>query len=153
MRYRLILLSLLTLLAACSSLNQLKAPNATVTAVRPIQGKGMLPDFAVDLHLTNPNAQALSLRGASYTLSIEGQQLVSGVASKLPELPAYGEADVTLTATPDVLGTLGLAQTLLQSQDISQLHYKFTARLDLAALLPDLVIEKEGPLSLPAGKR
>ena len=153
MRYRLILIPLLVLLAACSSLNQLKAPNATVTAVRPIQGKGMLPDFAVDLHLTNPNAQALSLRGASYTLSIEGQQLVSGVASKLPELPAYGEADVTLTATPDVLGTLGLAQKLLQSQDISQLHYKFTARLDLAALLPDLVIEKEGPLSLPAGKR
>ena len=71
----------------------------------------------------------------------------------MPTLPAYGEADVTLTATPDVLGTLGLAQKLLQSQNISQLRYKFTARLDLAALLPDLVIEKEGALSLPAGKR
>jgi LEA14-like dessication related protein len=137
-------LLLFCLLAACSNLTDLKTPTATVMAVRPIASKGMLPNFAIDLHLSNPNAQDLSLRGASYTLSLEGQELVSGVTNKLPVLPAYGEADVTLTAVPDVLATLGLAQKLMQKGGINALHYRLEARLDLAALLPDMVIEKEG---------
>ena len=133
-------------IAACTNLYALQPPTATVTAVRPVASKGLVPNFAIDLHLSNPNDQELALRGASYQLSLEGQPLVSGVASKLPALPAYGEADVTLTATPDVLGALGLAQKLMQQGDISTLRYRLEARLDLAALLPDLVIEKEGTL-------
>lgn len=135
------------LVTACSSLNTLKAPTATVMAVRPLASKGLLPNFAIDLHLSNPNAEELTLRGASYSLSLEGQPLVNGVASKLPVLPAYGEADVTLTAVPDVLGALGLAQQLMQQGDLGALHYRLEARLDLAALMPDLIIEKEGTLS------
>ena len=133
-------------ITACTSLDTLQPPTATVTAVRPVASKGLVPNFAIDLHLSNPNDRELALRGASYQLSLEGQPLVSGVASKLPALPAYGEADVTLTATPDVLGALGLAQKLMQQGDISTLRYRLEARLDLAALLPDLVIEKEGTL-------
>ena len=96
-------------LNGCTNLMELQAPKVSVTSVRPVAGKGLLPNFEIDLHLSNPNDQELSLRGASYALSLEGNPLVSGVASKLPALPAYGETDVTLTAVPDVAGALGIA--------------------------------------------
>ena len=133
-------------LNGCTNLMELQAPKVSVTSVRPVAGKGLLPNFEIDLHLSNPNDQELSLRGASNALSLEGNPLVSGVASKLPALPAYGETDVTLTAVPDVAGALGLAQTLMQGADISKLRYHVEARLDIAAALPDIVIEKEGTL-------
>ncbi len=146
MRQLYILLVAISSLVGCSNLLELKAPNASVTAVRPVAGKGLLPNFEIDLHLSNPNDQELSLRGASYTLELEGNPLVSGVASKLPALPAYGEADVTLTAVPDVVGAVGLAQQLMRGANLSTLKYRFEARLDVAAALPDIVIEKEGTL-------
>lgn len=80
------ILMLVTVLGfdGCTNLMELQAPKVSVTAVRPVAGKGMLPNFEIDLHLSNPNDQELSLRGASYSLSLEGSPLVSGVASKLP---------------------------------------------------------------------
>ena len=53
---------------------------------------------------------------------------------------------MTLTAVPDVVGALGLAQKLMQGANISALKYRLEARLDVAAALPDIVIEKEGTL-------
>lgn len=143
---RVCLIGLLALLTACSSLTGLKAPNATVRAVRVVPSNGLLPDFAIDLHLTNPNDRDLTLRGASYTLSLGSHEVVSGVANKLPVLPAYGQADVTLTATPDISGALGLVQKLMQGNK-KAMHYRLEARFDLAAVLPDLVITKEGDLT------
>ena len=142
------ILMLVTVLGlnGCTNLMELQAPKVSVTSVRPVAGKGMLPNFEIDLHLSNPNDQQLALRGASYTLWLEGNPLVNGVASKLPALPAYGEADVTLTAVPDVVGALGLAQKLMQGANISALKYRLEARLDVAAALPGIVIEKEGTL-------
>ena len=38
-------------LNGCTNLMELQAPKVSVTSVRPVAGKGLLPNFEIDLHL------------------------------------------------------------------------------------------------------
>ncbi|MCD8547001.1 MAG: LEA type 2 family protein [Aeromonadaceae bacterium] len=142
---RLLLLCCL-LLSACASLNPIQAPKVLVNSVVLQPQASGLPQLAISLHLSNPNDRDLSLRGASYDLAVEGHALLSGVANQLPVLPAYGEADVTLLAKPDMLGALALAQQLLSAPPKDGLGYQLHLVLDAGALLPNITLNKAGRL-------
>lgn len=133
-------------LSACASLNPIKPPLVTVNSVALQPQAGGLPQLAISLHLSNPNDRELALRGASYDLSVEGHALLAGVANQLPTLPAYGQADVHLTARPDVMGALALAQQLMSAPPSSGLNYRLNLTLDAGALLPDIRVSKAGRL-------
>ncbi|WP_409420327.1 LEA type 2 family protein [Pseudaeromonas sp. ZJS20] len=141
------------LLSACASLNPVQAPKVLVNSVALQPQASGLPQLAISLHLSNPNDRELSLRGASYDLSVEGHALLSGVANQLPVLPAYGEADVTLLARPDMLGALALAQQLLSAPPKEGLGYQLHLVLDAGALLPNITLEKAGRLGSPTSRQ
>lgn len=42
------------------------------------------PRFEIVLHITNPNRDPLELEGISYTIHLEGNKVMSGVANDLP---------------------------------------------------------------------
>ena len=81
-----------------------ETPSVTFTSFRLLPSSGLTPEFEIGLRVTNPNAQALKLRGLAYTASLDGRELIKGVANDLPVIEAYGTGDVTLTAAPDVMG-------------------------------------------------
>ena len=140
------------LLAGCAGMRPgWETPTVTVKAVRAVPSQGMLPEFEIDLHVVNPNREALKLAGVSYTVSLEGHELIKGVGNDLPVIDGYGEGDFTLNASADLFAGVGLVRQLMSTQK-DTLSYTFEAKLDPGALRPSIRIKDTGEVSL-AGVR
>ena len=139
------------LLAACAGMRPgWEDPTVTVKAVRAVPSQGMLPEFEIDLHVVNPNREALKLVGVSYTVSLEGHELIQGVGKDLPVIDGYGEGDFTLNASADLFAGVGLIRELMSGQK-DALSYKFEAKLDPGALRPTIRVTDSGEVSLSGG--
>ncbi len=136
------------LLSGCAAMqSDFEKPTVTVNSLRALPSQGMAPRFQIGLHVTNPNRKALTLEGISYTVSLEGRKLLNGVANDLPVVPAYGEADFTVTATADLLNGFRLLTDLLQTRR-ETFGYELNARLDLGTYYPFVNISEKGDLKL-----
>ena len=79
-RLTIAILTLAVPLAGCAGLRPgWETPTVTVKSVRALPSQGMLPEFEIDLHIVNPNREALKLAGVSYNVSHEGHELIKGV--------------------------------------------------------------------------
>jgi LEA14-like dessication related protein len=85
--------------------------------------------------------------GLSYTVSLEGRQILSGVANELPAIAAYGEGDITLLATTDLFNSFSLFADLLR-QPRDTFAYEINADLDLGGIYPNINVDKKGQISL-----
>lgn len=136
------------LLTACAGLRPgYETPTVTVQAFRPVPSDGMAPAFEIDLHIVNPNREALELVGVSYTVSIEGHELVQGVGNELPVIEGYGEGEFTLNASTNIFAGLGLIRELMSGRK-DTLSYRFEAKLDPGALRPSIRVTDAGEVSL-----
>lgn len=145
---RFALLALTATLAACSSLgNGFDTPGVSVTSFRSVPGNGVIPEFEIGLRVTNPNPVPLKLRGISYTISLDGRELVTGVNNTLPAVDAYGTGDVAISVVPDVIASIGLITDLLNDPRDS-FSYALEAKLDVGRFLPAIRVRDAGELSL-----
>lgn len=135
-------------LQACAGLRPgFETPSVTVSSFRPLPGDGAVPRFEIGLHIVNPNREALKLEGLAYTVSLEGRELVKGVDNDLPVIEGYGEGDVKLTATPNLLGGIRLVTDLMASPR-DRFSYALEAKLDLGAFTPAIRVRDEGEIAL-----
>lgn len=127
----LVILVFATCLQACNEmLPGYEKPTVTVSKFRALPSDGgAIPNFEIDLHIINPNREALALKGVSYTISLGGHELIKGVANKLPVIEAYGEGDLTLTATANLVAGIQLVSELINSP-ADTMTYEFDAKLD-----------------------
>ena len=139
---------LVALLGGCATVQrEFKEPTVSVTSFRALPSKGMAPRFEIGLHVTNPNRVALELAGLSYSVSIEGHQLLTGVANELPVIEGYGEGNITLLATADLFNSISLISDLMR-QPRDTFTYEIIANLDLGGIYPDIPVKKQGRVSL-----
>lgn len=140
------------LLAGCAGLRPgWETPTVTVKSVRAIPSQGVLPEFEIDLHVVNPNREKLKLAGVSYTVSLEGHELIKGVGNDLPVIEGYGEGDITLNASADLFAGVGLIRELMSTQK-NTLSYEFEAKLDPGALRPSIRVKDTGKVSLTGAR-
>ena len=140
-------LSLLSLLGGCAGLPaDFEEPSLVVTAVDFREQRGMSPQFDVTLHVTNPNRVPLNIAGMSYDIVLAGNKVVSGVASEIPEIAPYGEADFSVSAVLSILGGINLVRQLVNSGD--RIDYEFNARLDVGSFRPRIDIREAGEIRL-----
>jgi LEA14-like dessication related protein len=139
--------------AGCGSFRPgFQTPSVTVSSFKTVPSSGIVPAFEIGLRVTNPNPQALKLDGIAYTISLEGTNLVNGVTNELPTIPAYGQGDVSLSASADLLAGARVVGELLRSGK-RDVDYAFEARLDLAGLLPAVRVRDAGQISLQPGRQ
>lgn len=139
---------LVVTLSACASVRPgFEKPTVTVSSFRAVPGSGAVPKFEIGLHVINPNAEPLKLRGVAYTISLEGQNLIKGVANQLPVIEAYGEGDVLLTASANLLAGARMFSKLLSGPQDS-VRWGLEAKLDVGALVPTIRIREAGEFSL-----
>lgn len=139
-------------LSGCASLPAgYELPVVNVRGVRTVSDGGVVPGFEIDLHVINPNRTALRLDGVFYTVDLEGHRILSGVASQLPSIPAYGEDVVTLNASVDLLSGINLLSELM-SQPRSEFNYDLNAKLDLAGFRRSIKVDQQGLISLPRSR-
>lgn len=142
------LLAALVALTGCAGLRPgFEAPTVNVQGFRAIPTERGFPQFEIDLAVANPNAVALKLAGIAYSVSLDGNELITGVGRELPEVAAYGSETFTVTASLDLLAGAGLVRSLMTKDD-SRFDYAFEARLDPGPLVPDIRVRDEGTVSL-----
>jgi LEA14-like dessication related protein len=112
----------------------------------------MVPRFEIGLHIVNPNRTALKLEGIVYSVILEGHKVLTGVSSDLPLIGAYGEGDVTLIATVDLLSGVSLLASLMNKPQES-FSYELEARLDIGSLRPRIHVREKGEISLAGAAR
>lgn len=136
------------LLSACAALTpRYEQPGISVTSFRLLPADSVNPKFEIGLHITNPNAVELALRGMAYSASIEGQEILTGVNNQLPVIAAYGESDVTLVATANLISGFRLF-TRMMLEGSSTMNYQLRVKLDVGRILPPIVVEKQGKIFL-----
>ena len=137
------------LLSSCAVLNSsFKKPEVSVVNLYALPGEGIEQRFKVILQITNPNATALKLAGMSYGLNLNGYKIVSGVASGIPEIPAYGQSEVELVAAVNALAGIRFLSGLLGAPQ-STFNYRFYADLDTGMpWLGSILVEDGGEIAL-----
>lgn len=129
-----------------------ETPTVGVSSFRALPSDGMVPRFEIDLHIVNPNRTSLQLEGIVYSVILEGRKVLSGVSNDLPVIEAYGEGDVTLTATADLLSSISLLSSLMQ-QPQEKFSYELNARLDIGRFRPNIHVQEKGEISLGGAGR
>ena len=140
------------LLAGCAALGTgREPPSVFLQDFRAVDEPGAagLPAFEITLKVLNPDPEPLRLRGAVYSVRLEGRRLIEGVANDLPEIEGYGEGLITLSAGVDVIGGVRLLAELM-SQPREQFEYRLSARLDPVGFARDIRIEEVGQIDLSA---
>ena len=140
---------MLLLLQGCATLKPLdfEDPSVTVNSVKIVPSEGIAPKFEISLHVVNPNSIALPLRGVAYTVNIEGKQILNGVSNKMPVIAAYGDGDITLSATANLLNSMRLLASLMQNNQ-DQVAYEMSAKLDIGTFAPAIHVKEVGEISL-----
>ena len=134
------------MLAACTAIQpDFQAPSVRLVSFEPVDSGGMAPRFQIGLHVVNPNAQDLNLRGVAYEVYLNRHRVVDGASHELPVVPAYGEADIEVLATVSLLDALQFVNSLLRESD-RPVDYRLTLKLDVGALMPPIRIEDSGRL-------
>lgn len=141
-------LILLTLLQSCAGARPgLEKPGVKVESLQVLDSKGLSQRFRIGLVLTNPNSTALPVDGISYTLSLNGADLLSGVSDQIPTLAAYSETPVSLDVSADLFAALRLLNSLTRAGE-DELEYSLAAKIDLAGWRPSFNVQREGQIDL-----
>jgi LEA14-like dessication related protein len=144
----LILIMSAVLLAACAGMGPgYETPTVTVSSFRALPSDGALPSFEIGLRVINPNREALELQGVAYTVSLEGHEIIKGVANELPIVDGYGEGEFMLTASANLFAGIRLITDLMRS-DGDSLEYEFEAKLDTGGFRPAIRVRESGEISL-----
>jgi hypothetical protein len=145
---QLLLFALLLLLAGCGAMRPgYETPTVTVSSFRSLPAEGGMPSFEIGLRVVNPNREPLELVGAAYTVSLEGRDLIKGVANELPVIDGYGEGTFKLTAAADLLAGARFIADLMRSEKDS-VRYELEAKLDVGGLRPSIRVRDTGEITL-----
>ena len=141
-------ITLAVLLQACAGMRPgYETPTVNINSFRALPSEGMLPTFEIGLHVINPNPEALTLRGVSYTVSLEGHEIIKGVANELPVIDAYGEGQFMLSASADLFAGIRLITDLMSGAN-DNFEYEFAAKLDIGAFRPAIRVSDSGHIDL-----
>jgi LEA14-like dessication related protein len=84
----------------------LQPPTLTVTAVDFTGGDLQRQQLHLTLHVVNPNARAIAIRGIDCSFEVEGQPFAQGSTDAAFTLPASGETDFGLNVTANLNSAL-----------------------------------------------
>ncbi len=138
-------LTTLFLIACVTTPSDFEQPSVSVTSFTPVSSTSISPQFEIVLHIINPNREPLALEGLSYSISLDGNKVMSGVSNDLPTIEPYGETDIKLNASTDLLGGFQLI-TGLMNENKEHIEYEFNAKLDVGVFKPRIEVSKKGTL-------
>lgn len=99
------LVLLLSLLASCASLTKpWEAPEVALAGLRVKELRLAQQTLILTLAVKNPNDRTLPIKGLTYRLKLEGNEIARGSSALDRQIPAFGEALVDVELTGSLLG-------------------------------------------------
>lgn len=131
----------------CAGLPTLESPSVSVQTVRMLSSDALSPEFEVVLSVDNPNPIPLNISTITYDIRVEGESIVNGITDQISSIERYGNGQITISASPDLLtGARVIAQMLRSNR--SALNYDLEAQLDIGRFLPAIKLTDSGQLDL-----
>ena len=127
---------------------KLEHPEVKLIGLRLLPLQGLQQKIAVDLAISNPNKQDLSVRGISYKVGIENISVLSGITDQAITLKSYQETPVTLEVSADIIQVLHLVEHFNRNGLGENVNYNFSAIIDFSAWLPAMHVDRTGVLPL-----
>lgn len=142
-------LLLLFCLAGCVTVtSDLDPPKVTIDSFRSLpSAEGGSPRFEIKLRVINPNSESLDVAGISYSIELQGREIISGVSNEVPLIEGYTEEVVTLEAGLQLFQLVRLLASL-GSSPADALEYRFSAKVDFRGFVPTQRIEEIGEIKL-----
>lgn len=151
MRYGLgILLAFVcVMVGACAHFGAgLEPPNVRVDSLRMLEARGLSQRFLVGLRVINPNDRALPVRGLSYTLALNGIDLLEGVSGNVPTLEPFSETLIEVEAATDLVAALRLLNNLTRPDAGENIAYALTAKVNVQGWPGRLTVKETGEVPL-----
>lgn len=144
-----LILSVGVFVAGCSGRGEpaFEQPTVSLTSFGLMPSDGRAPRFVIGLRLVNPNATPLKVRGLSYTVELEGHRMLTGVTSRIAEVPPYAESEIELQSPIDLVSSVRLFNELVNAPGREALKYALNARLDVEGMLTPLRLLEDGELN------
>jgi LEA14-like dessication related protein len=140
----------LLLLVGCASLRPgFTQPQVNVTGLRllPAEAGELAPRIGVRLRVTNPNPDDLVISGMSYSMALQGFDLLNGVSANVPVLKAYSDTPMELELSANILELVRLARSLSRTKAGETIAYEFAAKLDTGRYSPSIRIKESGDVN------
>lgn len=136
----------LLLLASCASLRpNYETPGVSVSYIKPLPSDGLALRFEIGLWVTNPNDIALELEGASYSIILDGHEIVTGVNNNLPVIESYGEAEIVIRAQVDLFDSMQFARSLT-TRPRESFQYELSAKLSTGNFFAPIHVTDSGTM-------
>lgn len=144
----LVVLLAFVLVSGCATLTpSYETPEVQLTKIELLPSRGFEQRFLIGLRLVNPNRFELKLNGLSYSLTLQGHKIVSGVSSDMSPVAAYGEADISVEAGISLISGLRFFNELI-SNPSQTFNYELDTKLDSGWWLTPIHITESGSISL-----
>ncbi len=135
------------LLGACAAmLPRLEPPQLTVTRVDLVGGDLQQQQVHLTLHVVNPNARAIDVRGIDCNLDLNGEAFAAGSTEAAFTLPASGSTDFGLNVTANLDAAL---VALLSGLGHKTVDYRMYGQVHLSGgLVRNIPFEQKGRVKL-----
>ncbi len=122
-------------------------PTVSISSFKVVPSNSIAPRFEINLRVVNTSRSALDIDGIVYTVELQGNRVLTGVAKNLPTIEAYSEGNVTILGSADLFGSFGLLRDMMKQQGKS-MSYEVDVSIDTGSFYPIIHTTKKGELSL-----
>lgn len=117
-------------LSGCSLfVPKLEKPTLSVANIQLVKGDLWHQELKVRLRVQNPNDRALSVKGISYELTVDGEEFAHGLSGDSFVVPALGEAEFDMSVSANMASML----VKVLGQGGNTLDYQLTGKIALSA--------------------
>jgi len=131
----------------CASSLKLEPPHLSVVTMKVQSADIFSQRLQVRLRVVNPNDRELPIKGISYRIEVEGDQLAEGLTEAPFVVPAMGEAEFDMQVTANLAGTL--AKYLMRGSTPDALNYRLVGKVALSSgFLRSIPFDERGSVKL-----
>lgn len=139
-------LILLLLIVGCTGLEQRQEPpRVNLVNLRILDVQLFEQRYGLTLRIINPDRSALSIKGISFEVELNGKEFAYGVSGEPVTVPAFGEE----TMEVEVVGTLfNVVDQLreLEQRSGKPLEYRIHGKISISGGLFSIPFEQKGTL-------
>jgi LEA14-like dessication related protein len=117
-------------LSGCSLfVPKLEKPTLSVVSVQMLKSDLWHQELKLRMRVQNPNDRALPVKGLTYELDVDDQELAHGMSGDSFVVPPRGEAEFDMSVSANMASVL----VKVLSQGSNQVDYRLTGKIALSA--------------------
>ena len=140
---------LLLAFSGCAVLSpDFEEPKVVLDSLEMLPTNGINQRFKIGLRMTNPNDKPLKIKGISYTVALNGYDLLDGVGNNIPEVAPYSEVLFDVEASTNMFETLRFINNFMGGKSQGELNYRLQADIAVDGWFKKVAVEESGVVPL-----